>query len=307
MYIYNKLYFILKLSVIAAFFLPMVTTHAVGGLKLINANPPGGDSIISFYDNKIGEFGYPGILDKVCVNDIFVDLKSYTFTIYQTLPQIENVYSGSLISPKPGDYRFKYTETDNCNTSKSKEILLIVKKYHQYELNLIENSSKGLDLNLKADNYRGDVSITTIDQNIVRDGYTRVEVGSCMDNVLVSTLSDSSKMAFLTTTDEPGFPRVTVGEHVVSTYDGEKCTDISTTVDIKPNTWYVFEVPLDGSQQSVAQSSTAIKQEYIVESPDVGRGASTVRTGGYSLHSYNFLILLLIILLQVIIPNQLKG
>jgi hypothetical protein len=60
-------------------------------------------------------------------------------------------------------------------------------------------------------------------------------------------------MAFMTTSnDEPDLPKVTVGEHIVSSYDGAKCLDNGIKVDIKTNTWYVFEVPLEGSAQSIA-------------------------------------------------------
>jgi hypothetical protein len=308
MSIRTKLYFILKLIIVASFFLPMISTKAAGSLKLVNQNEYSNGGLISFYSDKVNESGYTSMLDKICINGILINLKDYNYVQNPKLPQIENIYKGSLIKPKSGKYTFVYPENENCNISKSSEFVLTVKPFHIYELNLVANSIGGFDLSLKQDRYDGDVAFTTIDNNIVYDGSTRREVGNCLDNVLVSTLSNSSKMAFLTTSDdEPDLPKVTVGEHIVSSFDGENCADNGIKVDIKPITWYVFEVPLDGSQQSVAQSSTAIKQEYIVESPDVGRGASTVRTGGYSLHSYNFLILLLKFLLQLIIPNQLKG
>jgi hypothetical protein len=84
------------------------------------------------------------------------------------------------------------------------------------------------------------VTITTIDNNLRGSG-NRSEIPNCIDNVLVSTLSNSSKMAFLTTKDEPGINKISVGQHIISTYENEKCTTNSTTIDIKPNTWYIFE------------------------------------------------------------------
>lgn len=58
--------------------------------------------------------------------------------------------------------------------------------------------------------WKADVVITTVDQNMSgKSG--KYEIPSCIDNVLVSTLSNSSKMAFLTTSGEPGFTPITKG------------------------------------------------------------------------------------------------
>jgi hypothetical protein len=286
----------------------MITTKAAGSLRLVNQNEFSNGGVVSFYNDKFNEYGNIELLDKICINGVFINFRDYSFSQNPKLPQIENIYKGSLIKPKTGKYTLKYTENDNCNTAKNSEFVLNIKPFHYYEVNLVKNNLNGFDLNLKQDRYDGDVAFTTIDENITYDGNTRREVGNCLDDVLVSTLSNSSKMAFLTTSDdEPDLPKVTVGEHIISSYDGENCVDNGIKVDIKPNTWYIFEVPLEGSAQSVAQSSIAVKQEYIMESPDVGRGASTVRTGGYLLYSYNFLILLVIALTQILILNSNKD
>jgi hypothetical protein len=293
----NKLYFLFKLTIFVSFLLPTVTTQAAGSLKLMNASQLGGRGSISFYTGKTNENGYVTFIDKICVNDVLVNLKDYNFSKIPSLQQIENVYSGSLVNPSPEIYRLKYTETDDCKASKSKEINLNFKKYHQYELNLVENNSKIMDLFVKSDNYYGDVSIVISDKNIPYDGFTRNEVGSCLNNVLVSTLSQSSKVAFLTTTEEPGFPKVKIGENLISTYENDKCTDNSAIVDIKPNTSYYLEIQPNLTQSSILQSSTIQKKTY--EQADVGRGASTIRTGGYSIYNFSFLPILIISLIQL--------
>ena len=301
MHLFNKLYYIFKLFIIAAFLLPTITSQATSSLKLMSSNQIGGRGAISFHTGKTDSNGYVQFFEFVCVNDIAVKLKDYNFSKIPALPQIESVYSGTLVNPKSGDYKLKYTETEDCGASKSKEYLLTFKEYHRYEFNLVENDSNSFDLTLKSDQYDGDVTITISDQNIAYDGFTRREVGSCLNNVLVSTLSQSSKMAFLTTTDEPGFPKVNVGENTISTYDGSKCTDNSTVVDIKPNMSYYLEIPTnDGKQRQITQSSIIQKTTY--DQGDVGRGASTVRTGGYSIYNFSF-ILLAIILIQMFIPK----
>jgi hypothetical protein len=312
MSIQSKFYFLFKIIIVASFFLPMVTTKATGSLKLVNSsNSFFSEGGIYFYSDQINEDGYAKMLDKICVNGLFINLQGYEYTKNPNLPQVENIYFGGLIKPETGSYKFKFPDNDKCDTLKNKEFVLKVKPLHYYEINLVKNNSNGYDLNLKLDKYDGDVAFTTIDNNIVYDGSTRREVGNCLDNVLVSTLSQSSKMAFLTTSDdEPQLPKVTVGEHLVSSYDGEKCVENATKVDIKPNTWYIFEVPLNGSQMSITQrsipSKTIFEDEMIVET-DTGRGASTVRTGGYSVYNYNFLLILIIALIQLFIPKNLTN
>lgn len=303
----KKLTFIFNFVVVISLFMPMITANATGSLKLVNENQWSNGGVISFYSNESTPEGYPKLLDKICINGVFVNLNVYQYTKSSRLPQIENIYSGAIMNPQKGVYKFKYPDNQNCNAILNKELTLNVKPFHQYEINIVKNNSNGFDLNLKQDKYDGDVQMTTTDNNIQYDGNTRGEVGNCLDNVLVSNLSQSSKMAFLTTSDdEPQFPKVTVGEHIVSSYDGTKCLDNGINVNIKPNTWYIFEVPLNSSAPSVVQSISNTKPENISSSIDNGRGASTIRTGGYSWYNYSFLVVVMISLIQIFIPNQSK-
>jgi hypothetical protein len=138
MSIQNKLYFVLKLIVIASFFLPMVTTRAAGSLRLVNTNEIKSGASISFYSGKTDSNGYVIFPDKICVNGLIIDFKDYNYINHPVLPQIENTISGTLVNPTPGTYKLKYPEDDN--TSKSEEFILTVKPYHSYEFELVDNN-----------------------------------------------------------------------------------------------------------------------------------------------------------------------
>lgn len=301
----TKIYNIFKIIVAISFLFPTITAQAIGDLKLISSSSNGYQSMINFYTGKTDSSGFVIVPQYVCLNDTLIKLRVYSFDSYPNIPQIESVYYGSLTNPKPGLFRLKYTDTENCKESKSKEYLLDVKKYHRYEFNLVENSSNGLDLFLKSDIYDGDVTISITDQRVPYDGFTNQSIGSCVNNILVSTLSQSSKMAFLTTTGDPGFPKVEVGPNKISAYDGNKCTDISASINIEAGTSYYLEIPATNTQTSqILQSSTSLNQSTGIN--DIGRGTSTIRTGGNSNYYIAHLPIVLITLIQLFLPNPIK-
>jgi hypothetical protein len=144
--------------------------------------------------------------------------------------------------------------------------------------------------------WKADVTITTVDQK--SSGMSgKYEIPSCVDNVLVSTLSNSSKMAFLTTKDEPGITKISVGKHIVSTYENEKCTNNSTTIDIKPNTIYIFEVPISDDKTIIRSNSSSISSK-IPDQIVPSKSLETVRTGGLNFNLY-FLILPLLLGIEI--------
>lgn len=269
----SNLVFLTKLILIISIFLPVVSVGAAGSIKL---------------ENKVENNATTNIftsLDKLCVNGVFI---SEYGDISNKVSGIQSYYKGGLINVQPGTYEIKYPTDSNCSSISVPKLSIPVLKFHRYEASLSQNK-----LILVKDELVPDVSITTIDRKLVT-GYSSAEIPTCIDNKLVSTLSNSSKMAFLTTTEDPSVPKITVGQHIISTYENDKCTDNSTTIDIQPNTWYIYEVPLTDGKTQVYQSSSEVPNKIIAPKSEPKVLLETVRTGGFDLNYYFILILILI-------------
>jgi hypothetical protein len=159
------------------------------------------------------------------------------------------------------------------------------------------SATGNLKLENKFDNFPGsyatgefaaDVHITTIDYNLRGTGFT-AEIPSCIDNILVSTLSNSSRMAFLTTTNQDGITPITKGQHIISSYENGKCTSNSTTIDILPNTFYIYQIPIS-DENSITQNRSSAISSRILDQIIPSKSLETVRTGGLSFNLF-FLIL----------------
>jgi hypothetical protein len=144
--------------------------------------------------------------------------------------------------------------------------------------------------------FRAEVQITTID-NKLKGTNSRIEIPVCIDSVLVSSMSNSSKMAFLTTSNIEGITPITIGQHIISTYEDGKCSSNSATIDIQPNTWYVYEVPISDekaiSQNRSSAISSRISNQIVPTKPLLDDTLKTVRTGG---SSFDLLFLMLPVL-----------
>jgi hypothetical protein len=288
-----KLIFISKLILVISFFLPSVSASAAGNLKLANTVPIENKSYISFSLGQNDSKGNGVVLDKVCVNNELVKINTVQYDKYTTLPQIENVYYGSIINPKAGEYMLKYPNGESCSTSQSKELILQVKDAHYYTIGWIKNNTSGFDLSVIDDKFKEDISISIINKGFMY-GKNDQAIASCIDNKLVSTLSNSSKTASLTTSDDPALPKITIGEHIISTYESGRCTDNSTTINIKPNTIYIYEA-LAMDVTSVSSNSSVGNIDKIVAPKTV---LETVRTGGSNLQ-FGYLVLVLIALVEL--------
>lgn len=293
-----NLVFLTKLILVISIFLPVVNVGAAGNLRLVNKNENSVRTQISFSNNERTKEGYGIVAEQVCVNGELVKLNSTSNEKYTNIPNIGNVYYGSILDITPSDYVFKSPKNNSCVNTQTEELKLSVKKNHIYRIGFVSDNNGGYVFKVSDDQFNADVTITMTDRKLIT-GYSSAEIPTCIDNKLVSTLSNSSKMAFLTTTEDPSVPRITVGQHIISTYENDKCTDNSTTIDIQPNTWYIYEVPLADGKTQVNQSSPSIPTKIIQPKSEPKALLETVRTGGYN---FNFGVLLILIssLLQII-------